>query len=426
MQREKQFTRKNILRNYFLRKNNFRKLRRKKDKKKKMATLLKESKTGKRKFINDEEIKDGENLPTLGERKTKITRPGQPSSLWTCQSKIFGGCQETKHADAELLAALNEKNIPYYFEKETCDSKCGIPSELVNEIAASFSGGKSASSLRQTASLLKDLQKGQEEKNEQQLLQLLDQYLSAQELYEEKKINYRESTEMKRDNLDSMIEMFKLGQGKDFYNFVLKKVLTAGDVFSLVNVIPFGRLMRQLPKSFLSKNVDWSNLMKAAIDLSYKAKPSKDEVTSLVLLFGWANVASPLSIDSFFRKNTDYLRKLTIILDNYLEDNYNSIIDMLEIEDPVELILPLYSTTFLRYYLEQSKFKDIVKVGEFLRRKNKEILTIYESKPTSEKTESVLENIEKYKTNQTILDELFLDEDQEDYEGDHGEGDEEE
>jgi hypothetical protein len=78
------------------------------------------------------------------------------------------------------------------------------------------------------------------------------------------------------------------------------------------------------------------------------------------------------------------------------------------VEDPIELefVLPLYSPTFLRYYLERSNFKDIDFVGS-LRDRNKEMLTFYESKPTSEQSREVLENIEKYRENQAILDILF-------------------
>jgi hypothetical protein len=209
-----------------------------------LSTLLRQSRVDKRKFIDDQsDEKDSNNSTSVEERKMKSTRPEQPSSLWTCSSKIFGGCQETKEADT----VLREKKIPYWKDVETCNLNCGIPGDLIDVIGTQFSGGKSASSLRSTTSALKDLEKGQEEKNEQHLLQLLDQYFSSDELYEEKKINFRESQSMKKDAMDLMKEMFKLGQGKDFYNLVLKKVLTRG-VFNSLRVYNFSKLESLITK----------------------------------------------------------------------------------------------------------------------------------------------------------------------------------
>jgi hypothetical protein len=275
-----------------------------------------------------------------------------------------------------------------------------------------------ATSLRGTSNMLRNLEKGQEEKNEQQLLRLLDDYLRLWEFYREQKIGYRESEKIRKDILERMTEMFKLGQGKDFYNLVLKKILTAGGNLSIVNTIPFRRLELQLSKLSRFENIDWIDLLKFAIDSSYEKEEkevTKDIMFSLIFLFGFANEASPLLIDEFFRKYPEYLGKSTVIFDNYLKNNYNSILDILELdeEDPLELNFLLYSSTFLRYYLEKSKFQDIVSIGRFSRYLNEEILMLYESKPTSEKTESVLENIKRYKTNQVILETLFPVENQE-------------
>jgi hypothetical protein len=375
-----------------------------------LSTLLRQSQIvqgEKRKFIDEDESKSKS-------LKSKQLKGESPASLWTCESKIFGGCKETK----ESSVALNEKKTPYWNDIETCNLNCGLSEDLINEIGTEFSGGKMATSLRGTSNMLRNLEKGQEEKNEQQLLRLLDDYLRLWEFYREQKIGYRESEKIRKDILERMTEMFKLGQGKDFYNLVLKKILTAGGNLSIVNTIPFRRLELQLSKLSRFENIDWIDLLKFAIDSSYEKEEkevTKDIMFSLIFLFGFANEASPLLIDEFFRKYPEYLGKSTVIFDNYLKNNYNSILDILELdeEDPLELNFLLYSSTFLRYYLEKSKFQDIVSIGRFSRYLNEEILMLYESKPTSEKTESVLENIKRYKTNQVILETLFPVENQE-------------
>jgi hypothetical protein len=380
------------------------------------STLLEERKNSKRKFIGDQNSGKDDNGLTIFE-KMKTARPGQPLSLWTCTSKIFGGCQETK----EVNTALDEKKIPYYSDVETCNLHCGLPKDLINEIGMEFSSGKSASSLRQTTSLLKDLEKGREEKNEQRLLELTNNYLEVRKLYYGGKIDFQEFLLMEGKSFESMKEMFKYGQGKDFFNLVLKKVLTSSNNIQTFDLLHFLNLVEQLPQSFLSRGVDWSSLIKIMIDSSNE-QMRRDRVNSLALLLGYiVNVISPFIIDEFFRKYPDYLGVLTNVLDNFLKKYYSSNWYMLETLNPPELSIPLFSPTFLRYYLEHSKFEDPVSIGSFLYFKNNQILGDMLLQPTSEKTSEVLENIERYKENQIILDSLFPVENYQEDEGDEQE-----
>ena len=89
---------------------------------------------------------------------------------------------------------------------------------------------------------------------------------------------------------------------------------------------------------------------------------------------------------------------LTIVIDSSLEKQY-------KFRAP-ELSIPLYSTTFLKYYLSHSKFAHEFSVVDFLDYKNDKMITFYEMQPTT--SEDIGEKLEKYRENQIILDDFFF------------------
>jgi hypothetical protein len=345
------------------------------------------------KFIDDQ------SLATFEDRKTKIIRPEQPSSLWTCSSKIFGGCQEIK----QTSVALDEKKIPYWQNLETCNLHCGLPSDLINEMSSEFFGGRATSNLRGTSSLLRDLEKNKEEMNDRELLRLTNFYIRTQKSYLERKISFKSYSEMEEETIQKIGEIFKQGLGKDYYNEVLKRILLANndtyiiyiDFVSIQNLAAFNELISYLPKFFSIDSVyEGKSLSSSKISRFGKFLT----LSNLLKLIN--NVSSPWTLEIFLKKYPNYLGRLTTILDNIIDKRYADLRTLINAE-PIFYNVILYSPLFLKYYLEHSRFKRAAKLIHLLHDQNNNSINLNILQPISPRVEALQEI---YLLNQVILD----------------------